>query len=52
MKPFDLEEYYTAYIDGRDAYLKAAKEFKLATGPYKTAQEAYVDVTTTYAKLL
>ena len=32
---FDLEDYATTYRATRDAYLKAANELKLATGPYK-----------------
>jgi len=31
---FDLEDYATTYRATRDAYLKAANELKLATGPY------------------
>eukprot|EP00293_Proteomonas_sulcata_P016755 CAMPEP_0184296830 /NCGR_PEP_ID=MMETSP1049-20130417/7788_1 /TAXON_ID=77928 /ORGANISM="Proteomonas sulcata, Strain CCMP704" /LENGTH=39 /DNA_ID= /DNA_START= /DNA_END= /DNA_ORIENTATION= len=34
---FDLEDYATTYRATRDAYLKAANELKLATGPYKAA---------------
>eukprot|EP00283_Hemiselmis_rufescens_P000205 CAMPEP_0173470274 /NCGR_PEP_ID=MMETSP1357-20121228/77789_1 /TAXON_ID=77926 /ORGANISM="Hemiselmis rufescens, Strain PCC563" /LENGTH=60 /DNA_ID=CAMNT_0014438543 /DNA_START=522 /DNA_END=704 /DNA_ORIENTATION=+ len=34
---FDLGEYATTYRATRDAYLKAANELKLATGPYKAA---------------
>ena len=36
----------------RDAYLKAANELKLATGPYKAARDAYVAATATYTKSL
>ena len=39
---FDLGEYATTYRATRDAYLKAANELKLATGPYKAARDAYV----------
>ena len=35
---FDLEDYATTYRATRDAYLKAANELKLATGPYKAAR--------------
>jgi ferric iron reductase protein FhuF len=34
----DLEDYATTYRATRDAYLKAANELKLATGPYKAAR--------------
>ena len=34
----------------RDAYMKAANELKLATGPYKAARDAYVAATATYTK--
>ena len=40
------------YCATRDAYLKAANELKLATGPYKAARDAYVAATTTYTKSL
>ena len=30
---FDLEDYAGTYRETRDAYLKAANELKLATGP-------------------
>ncbi len=36
----------------RDAYLQAANELKLATGPYKAARDAYVAGTATYTKSL
>merc|ERR1711898_69458 len=39
---FDLEDYAGTYRETRDAYLKAANELKLATGPYKAARDAYV----------
>ena len=39
---FDLEDYATTYRATRDAYLKAANELKLATGPYTAAHDAYV----------
>ena len=45
---FDLEDYATTYRATRDAYLKAANELKLATGPYKAARDAYVAATATY----
>merc|ERR1711959_602505 len=35
---FDLEDYATTYRATRDAYLKAANELKLATGPYKESR--------------
>ena len=44
---FDLEDYATTYRATRDAYLKAANELKLATGPYKAARDAYVAATAT-----
>ena len=37
-----LEEYATTYRATRDAYLKSLNELKLATGPYKAAQDSYV----------
>ena len=49
---FDLEDYATTYRATRDAYLKAANELKLATGPYKAARDAYVAGTATYTKSL
>jgi len=49
---FDLEDYATTYRATRDAYLKAANELKLATGPYKAARDAYVSATATYTKSL
>merc|ERR1711865_255178 len=42
----------TTYRATRDAYLKAANELKLATGPYKAARDAYVAATATYTKSL
>ena len=45
---FDLEDYATTYRATRDAYLKAANELKLATGPYKAARDAYVAATATF----
>jgi hypothetical protein len=39
---FDLEDYATTYRATRDAYLKAANELKLATGPYKAARGEYL----------
>ena len=49
---FHLEDYATTYRVTRDAYLKAANELKLATGPYKAARDAYVAATATYTKSL
>ena len=49
---FDLEEYAHTYRDTRDAYLSAANQLKLATGPYKAARDAYVAATATYTKSL
>ena len=49
---FDLEDYATTYRATRDAYLKAANELKLATGPYKAARDAHVAATATYTKSL
>ena len=49
---FDLEDYAGTYRETRDAYLKAANELKLATGPYKAARDAYVAATATYTKSL
>merc|ERR1712167_448769 len=37
---FDLEDYAGTYRETRDAYLKAANELKLATGPYKAARDS------------
>jgi hypothetical protein len=50
--PLRLEDYATTYRATRDAYLKAANELKLATGPYKAARDAYVAATATYTKSL
>ena len=49
---FNLEDYATTYRATRDAYLKAANELKLATGPYKASRDAYVAATATYTKSL
>jgi len=49
---FDLEDNATTYRATRDAYLKAANEMKLATGPYKAAREAYRQVAFSYTKSL
>ena len=49
---FDLEQYAITYRSKRDAYIKAANELKLATGPYKAARDAYVVATATYTKSL
>ena len=49
---FDLEDYATTYRATRDAYLKAANELNLATGPYKAARDAYVAAIATYTKSL
>jgi hypothetical protein len=46
------QDYATTYRATRDAYLKAANELKLATGPYKAARDAYVAATATYTKSL
>ncbi len=37
---FDLGDYATTYRGTRDAYLQAANELKLATGPYKVRMMA------------
>ena len=47
-KLFDLEDYAGTYRETRNAYLKAANQLKLATGPYKDARDAYVAATATY----
>ena len=47
-----VQDYATTYRATRDAYLKAANELKLATGPYKAARDAYVAATATYTKSL
>ena len=49
---FDLEDYATTYRATRDAYLKAANELKLATGPYKSAQKSYNEAVQTYVSTL
>ena len=49
---FDLEDYATTYRATRDAYLKAANELKLATGPYKAAQKSYNEAVQTYVSTL
>jgi hypothetical protein len=51
-KLFDLEDYAGTYRETRNAYLKAANQLKLATGPYKAARDAYVAATATYTKSL
>jgi hypothetical protein len=40
------------HSETRNAYLKAANQLKLATGPYKAARDAYVAATATYTKSL
>jgi hypothetical protein len=49
---FDLEDYALTYRATRDAYLKAANELKLATGPYKSAQKSYNEAVQTYVSTL
>ena len=49
---FDLEDYASTYRATRDAYLKAANELKLATGPYKSAQKSYNEAVQTYVSTL
>ena len=49
---FDLEDYATTYRATREAYLKAANELKLATGPYKSAQKSYNEAVQTYVSTL
>jgi hypothetical protein len=41
---FDLEDYATTYRATRDAYLKAANEEKLATGPFLAAANSWIQV--------
>lgn len=41
---FDLEDYATTYRATRDAYLKAANEEKLATGPFFAAANSWIQV--------
>ena len=45
---FDLEDYATTYRATRDAYVKSVNELKLATGPYRAAQEAYITANVKY----
>ena len=45
-------KYQKAYEDARQTYLKAAKELKEQTGPYKASRDAYVAATATYTKSL
>ncbi len=45
-------KYQTAYESARATYLKAAKELKEQTGPYKASRDAYVAATATYTKSL
>jgi hypothetical protein len=45
-------KYQKAYEDARATYLKAAKELKEQTGPYKASRDAYVAATATYTKSL
>ena len=45
-------KYQTAYESARQTYLKAAKELKEQTGPYKASRDAYVAATATYTKSL
>ncbi len=47
-----LQDYAGTYRETRNAYLKAANQLKLATGPYKAARDAYVAATATYTKSL
>ena len=49
---FDLEDYATTYRATRDAYLKSINELKLATGPYKAAQDAYLAANLKYNETL
>ena len=49
---FDLEDYATTYRATRDAYLKAAIEVQLATGPHKAARDAYRSATKEYTNSL
>jgi hypothetical protein len=49
---FDLEDYATTYRATRDAYLKAANELKLSTGPYKSARDAYIAANIKYNQSL
>lgn len=44
----DFADFHTVFRASRDAYLKAANELKLATGPYKAARDAYVAAMQTY----
>ena len=41
---FDLEDYAGTYRATRDAYLKAANEEKLATGPFLAAANSWIQV--------
>jgi hypothetical protein len=50
MKPFDLDDYATIYLDTRAVYCQAANELKQATGPYFAARDAYIVATLTYIK--
>jgi hypothetical protein len=53
LEDFDLTRDYAApYESSRNIYLAAAKNLKLATGPYKAARDAYVAATATYTKSL
>lgn len=47
---FDLQSYADVYESQRAAYMKAAEDLKLATGPYQAARDAYVAATATYTK--
>ena len=47
-----LEKFAETYRATRDAYLKAANELKMATGPYKASRDAYVAASATYTKSL
>jgi hypothetical protein len=49
---FDLEDYATTYRATRDAYLKAANELQLASGPYKSARNTYQQAAFGYIKSL
>ena len=49
---FDLEDYATTYRATRDAYLKAANEMKLASGPYKAARDGYKQAAYNYIRTL
>jgi hypothetical protein len=49
---FDDGDSVGTYLEARTAYLKAANELKLATGPYAAARDAYITAMVAHTKSL